>query len=202
MSETRISRGIALVAHSASNALLARQWLVVKRGGGCETVTAGGARLHNRKINQSQKYPLCISIMTSRARMLKAAQFEILTAVEANPQLLDLLEIATSTSRKVIFIKALLEILPTAFDHSDKKNNEELFNVFTAWCGIHSHSNTHFTGISAALQNRKQYFLEMRFKKRQFISDIGLDWTADDKSSSFSKVISACDIVGKSSCLA
>ena len=112
-----------------------------------------------------QKHPLCISIMTSRARMLKAAQFEVLTAVEANPQLLDLLEIATSTSWKVIFIKALLEILPTAFDHSDKKNTEELFNVFTAWCGIHSHSNTCFTGISAALQNRKQYFLEMRFKK-------------------------------------
>ena len=133
--------------------------------------------------------------------MLKAAKSKVLTAVEANPQLLDLLEIATSTSLKVIFIKALLEILPTSFDHSDKKNPEELFNVFTTWFGIYSHSNTCFTGISAALQNRKQYILEMQFKKWQFISDIGLDWTTDDKSSSFSKVISACDIVGNSSCL-
>lgn len=139
--------------------------------------------------------------MASRARKLKFAQSKVFTTVEGNRELLDLLEIATSTSRKVIFINALLEILPTAFDRSDKTNPEELFNVFTAWFGIYGHSNTLFTGISAALQHRQLYFSEMRFKKRQFISDIGLDWTADAKNSSFSKVISVCDIVGKSSCL-
>jgi len=73
--------------------------------------------------------------------------------------------------------------------------------VFTAWFGNYGDSNTLFTGISAALQHRQHYFIKIRFEKRQFIGDIGLDWTADAKNLSFSKVISTCDIVGKSSFL-
>jgi hypothetical protein len=139
--------------------------------------------------------------MSSKGRKLKAAQSTAFTTVENNDKLLDLLEISTSTPRKVIFIKALLEILPTAFDRSDKTDPEELFNVFTSWFGNYVQSNTLFTGISASLRYRQRHFLETRFKKRQFISRIGLDWTADTKSSSFSKVNSACDIIGEASFL-
>jgi len=99
--------------------------------------------------------------MSSKARKLKSAQSKVFTAVESNLKLLDLLEIATSTSRKVIFIETLLEILPTAFDRSDKTKPEELFNIFTAWFGNYGDSNTLFTGISAALQHRQHYFIEI-----------------------------------------
>jgi hypothetical protein len=138
--------------------------------------------------------------MASRARKLKSQQDKVFRTVEDNPKLLDLLEIATSTARKTIFIDALLEILPTAFIHFDK-NPDELFTVFTAWFGNYNHSNTLFNRIHVALQHRQQYFLEMRIKKRQFISDIGLDWTVDVKSSFFDKVNSVCNVVEKASFL-
>ena len=138
--------------------------------------------------------------MTSRARKVKAEQLRALTAVEDNPKLLDLLEIATSSARKTIFINALIDILPTAFARFDK-NPEQRFDIFTAWFGNYDQTNTFYSGIKAALHHRQQYFLETRFKKRQFISDIGLDWTADAKSSFFSKVNSACGVVGESSFL-
>ena len=84
-SKTWISRGITLVAHSVKNALLVRQWLVVMRDG-CETVT--GTTLNSA---QPHKVTPLTMASTGRARMLKAAQSKVLTAVEANPQLLDLL---------------------------------------------------------------------------------------------------------------
>ena len=91
-----------------------------------------------------------------------------------------------------------MEILPTTFDRSDKTTPGDRFNLFTAWFGAYDHSNTLFTGITAALHHRHQYFMEMRFKKQQFIKEIGLDWTVDAKRSFFSKVNSACDVGPKS----
>jgi hypothetical protein len=132
--------------------------------------------------------------MASRARNLKSAQSKVFHAVEGSTTLLDLLEIAHSTAHKTTFIDALFKILPTAFDRFDKKLDEQ-FSLFTAWFGSYANSKTIFPGISAALQHRQHYFLETRFKKRMFISDIGLDWTAKDKSSFFSKVNSASGFV-------
>ena len=137
----------------------------------------------------------------SKPRKLKAAQSKLFNAVDGNPELLDLLETATSTARKTIFIDALLKILPTAFDRSDKENPDELFAVFTTWFGSFDDANSLFSGIHAAIEHRGKYFLETRFKKRQFISSIGLDWTADAKSLFFSKVNSAYGVVGESSFL-
>lgn len=134
--------------------------------------------------------------MASRARKLKSVQDKVFNAVEHNPKLLDLLEIASSTARKSIFIDALLKILPTAFAHFDKKP-EELFSVFTSWFGNYDHYNTLFPAIYAALQHRQHFLWDNRFKKRQFITDIGLDWTADIKSKFFSEVNSLCDVVGE-----
>ena len=138
--------------------------------------------------------------MTSRARKLKAEQLTVLNAEEDNPKLLDLLEIATSSARKTIFINALIDIFPTAFACFDK-TPEQRFDIFTAWFGNYNQINTFYSGIKAALYHRQQYFLETCFMKRQFISDIGLDWTADAKSPFFSKVNSACGVVGESSFL-
>lgn len=139
--------------------------------------------------------------MSSNARKLISQQATVFRAVENSPELLELLEIATTSPRKIIFIESLLEILPTAFDPHAKKC-EDLFIVFNTWFGIYHKSNTtHFAGISAALEHRKKYFLELRHKKRQFIQDIGLDWTAEDKSKYISAVNSLSALVGKSSFL-
>ena len=134
--------------------------------------------------------------MASKARKLKSVQDKVFNAVEDNSKLLDLLEIATSTARKTIFINALLEILPTAFGRFDKKP-DELFSVFTSWFGDYDQSNPLFTGIYAALQHRQHYIWDNRFLKRKFITDIGLDWTANVKSEFFSKVNSLCNVVGE-----
>jgi hypothetical protein len=138
--------------------------------------------------------------MASRPKKLKSEQDKVFNAVEDNHKLLDLLEIASSSARQSIFITALLEILPTAFAHFDKKP-EELFLVFTSWFGGYNHSNTLFPGIYAALQHRKQSIWDNRFKKRQLIKDIGLDWTADMKSDFISKVSLSVILLGKVSFL-
>jgi hypothetical protein len=133
--------------------------------------------------------------MPSKAQKLKTEQSSIIfPTVEANPKLLDLLEIATTSARKTIFINALISILPTAFASFDK-TPEQLFDIFTTWLGNY---NQTFSGINAALHCRQRYILETRFNKRKFISDIGLDWTPDLMSSFFSKVNSACFTIGKS----
>ena len=89
--------------------------------------------------------------------------------------------IATSTTQKAIFIKSLLETLPTAFKTYDKQT-DDLFSLFTTWFGCYPDSDATFTGTSAALQHRQWFILENRFKKQEFISEIGLDWTAEKKS--------------------
>jgi hypothetical protein len=125
--------------------------------------------------------------MASKARKLKAHQAKIFNTVENSTILLDLLETSISSARKTIFIQALIRSLPTAFDRFDKEPHL-YFDIFTTWFGNYQQSTIHFSRINAALQHRQQYFLETRFKKRQFISDIGLDWTPDDKVTFFSKV--------------
>ena len=139
---------------------------------------------------------------TSKARKFKSAVFKVFTALEGNPGLLDLLEVATSTGRMTAFMVALLDFLPgpTVFDRYDKKP-EDLCNLLTAWFRDYSDFTTHFSGINAALQDRQRYVLETRFKKRHFITAIGLDWTADAKSTFFSQVNPICDVVGKFSFL-
>jgi glutathionylspermidine synthase len=133
--------------------------------------------------------------MASRARKLKSKQDKAFNAVEENPNLLDLLEIATSPARQSIFIVALLEILPTAFAQFNQ-NPEGLFTLFTSWFSSYHQSITHFPCIHAALKHREHYIWDNRFKKRQFIKDIGLDWTADIKSDFIAKVNSLFNVVG------
>jgi hypothetical protein len=138
--------------------------------------------------------------MPSKDRRFKSVVRKVFTAVEGNSGLLDLLEIAISTGRKTAFIEALLQTLPTAFDPYNKQP-EELFNLFTTWFGINSDFTTDYSQIYAALQHRQRYLLDNRFQKRHFISAIGLDWTADAKSSFLSKVNPLCDVVRKFSFL-
>lgn len=133
--------------------------------------------------------------MSSRARKLQSQKANVFNAVEGNPKLLDLLEIATSTAQKAHFIDLLLEILPTAFARfKSEKTSDQLFDVFTSWFGEYPNSDNLFSGISAAIEIRRRFFSDVRIKKRHFIGDIGLDWTADDKSSYFSKVNSVYNV--------
>jgi hypothetical protein len=129
--------------------------------------------------------------MASRARKEKSKKDKAFNAVEDNPKLLDLLEIAISTARKSIFIEALKKILPNAF----AQTAGDPFALFTYWFSSYQHSDTLFPGIYAALELRQQYLWDNRFKKQQFINDIGLDWTEDIKSDFFSKVNSLCNVV-------
>ena len=95
--------------------------------------------------------------MSSRARKAQSQatqHFELFMAVEDTPKLLDLLTIATSTTQKAIFIKSLLETLPTAFKTYDKQT-DDLFSLFTTWFGCYPDSDATFTGTSAALQHRQ-----------------------------------------------
>lgn len=128
----------------------------------------------------------------SKLRRIKADMSTIFSTVESNPMLLDLLEIATSDARKIIFIKKLIAILPTAFSSLNECAVLSKFDIFTIQFGSYNQSTTIFSRVAAAIYRRKHYFLETRYKKREFISDIGLDWTPDTKSSFFSKVKYAC----------
>lgn len=129
--------------------------------------------------------------MASRDRRTKSHQSTVFRNVECNPTLLDLLEITTSDAQKTKFIKALLEILPTAFlDKFSGDNYIEVFNIFMAWFGHPGNSKT-FSRISSSIQLRKQYIFDGRFKKRTFLTEIGLDWSEGYKSYFISKVNSA-----------
>lgn len=134
--------------------------------------------------------------MSSKARKLTIQQARVFRTVEDTPTLLNLLGIATSAPQKANFIETLLQNMPDAFLSSDKQP-DDLFALFTAWFGSFNNSNTIFSGISAALKLREQNLLEHRFKKREFMRDIGLDWGEDAKSFYFSNVNSAYDVFGK-----
>lgn len=138
--------------------------------------------------------------MASNPRKIKAQSATVFRAVEGNPDLLDFLEVATTTARKIIFIDSLLTIESTAF-HAQNLKPEELFDLFTTRFGSFGQSKTAFPRISAAIQHRKKYFTELRHHKREFIRDIGLDWTADVKSKFISEVNSLSALVWKSSFL-
>jgi hypothetical protein len=128
-------------------------------------------------------------VSNSKARKLKAAQSRIFATVEDNPSLLDLLEITTSSARKEIFNNALADVLPpTSAFHRFEKDPDELFQLFTTWFAGYPDSETCFSQVHAALDHRQKFFLDNRFMKRQFIRDIHLDWTPDDKSIFFKKV--------------
>ena len=111
--------------------------------------------------------------LSTKERKLFSQQVYVLSTVENNPILLDLLEIATSSAQKTVFIESLLDDLSISSHFSQlDKTPFELFDVFTAWAG--THSNTRFSGVDSALQYRKIFFLDERAQKRQFISEIGL----------------------------
>jgi hypothetical protein len=144
--------------------------------------------------------------LASKARKLRSMLNQVFTAVESSPILLDMLEIATSPARKVIFFDTLvkLEHLPTAFLHLCNKSpaSDDLFNLFTAGFGDFPNSKTIFSRIDAALQHRQQFILETRFNKRLFVIEVGLDWTEEVKTIFFStEVISAYDFILKFSFL-
>lgn len=124
----------------------------------------------------------------SKNRKARAEQSAIFTTVEEDPDLLDLLEIATSPARKVVFISHLRKSLPGAFDRFDGMESAKQFDIFTTWFGNYDQSHNLFRRISGALYQRQQYFLQNRFSKRQFSTSIGLDWTNDEKSAFLGKI--------------
>ena len=112
-------------------------------------------------------------------------------AVEGSPKLLNLLENAISTPQKATFIGSLLDILSSAFDTSGEQYDNHFAN-FTLTFGTFPNSKTRFPGTAAAIQHRKKNIVDNRFKKHKFISDIGFDWTTEDKTKSISKVKYPC----------
>jgi hypothetical protein len=129
---------------------------------------------------------------------LKSQQTTVFRTVDGNPTLLDLLEITISDAQKTKFIKALLEILPTAFlDKFSGDNYIEVFTIFMAWFGHPGNSQT-FSRIASSIQLRKQYKFDERFKKRTFLTEIGLDWSEGYKAYFISKVSSAYNAIRKS----
>ena len=139
--------------------------------------------------------------MASRGRKTISLHAQVFSTVEGNPTLLDLLEITTSDARKTEFIKALLKIMPNAFPKKFSGNNYvQVFQIFLTWFGQPGNSET-FSGINFSIQLRQRYIFDQRFKKQQFITDIGLDWTENTTSHFISKVNSPYDAVRKSSSL-
>ena len=124
-----------------------------------------------------------------KQRKAKSHQSKLFYTVEENPLLLDLLETATSPARQAIFIDKLLKTCSTALNGIDQ-SPADLFHLFTTWFGSYSGSETSFPNIHAAIHYRQTYFLELRFNKRNFIKDIGLDWTPEVKAVFISKVTS------------
>lgn len=126
----------------------------------------------------------------------KAEQSNLFQTVEDSPTLLDLLETATSPARQTIFINTLLETGPTVLtDLKTEKSSADLFQLFTTWFGTYSGSDTRFQRIQAAVQHRKKFFMEKRHHKKEFMFDIGLDWSADIRDDFISRVNSICDLV-------
>lgn len=121
-------------------------------------------------------------------------------AVEGSPRLLELLEKAASTPQKADFIQTLQENLPTAIGTTDKQP-DDLFALFKSQFRDFPNADIDFPATTVALNNRDLSVLERRNKKRQFISDIGLSWTADFKALFFSKVNPAFHLLEKSSFL-
>jgi hypothetical protein len=125
--------------------------------------------------------------MTSKSRKAKAREAKLFSTVEGSPKLLDLLQIATTTPRKATFIQPLLDTLSSAFGSFDKQP-DDLFTHFTTNFGTFHHSDTCFPQTAAALEHRLKNIEDNRFKKREFISDLGLDWDAKKKSKFLSNV--------------
>ena len=137
--------------------------------------------------------------MSSRSNNLNHQQPTVFSAVEESPDLLDLLANATSPAIKKIFIESLLEIFPTAFaPHNNLKAPDDLFLIFTTRFGREAQSMAIYPRVYAALKLRHMFVFQLREEKRDFIRDLGLDWTAAQRSSYFSKVNSACYVTGKS----
>lgn len=124
---------------------------------------------------------------TSNSRKAIAREAKVFSTVEGSHKLLGLLLVATSTPRKATFIQSLMDILPSAFGSSGKLP-DDLFADFTRTFGTFPNSKTRFPQTAAALHHRLEEITDKRFKKREFISDLGLDWNADDKSWAISKV--------------
>ena len=135
--------------------------------------------------------------MPHSSNKLKRQLATLFSAVEGSPELLNLLQNATSSATKIIFTVSLLETLPTAFDPYIKEP-KDLFLLFTAWFGRDDQYKVIYPRVHAALQERLMFFFHLRDDKRDFIRDIGLDWTAADRSRYISKVKSACYVTGKS----
>ena len=135
------------------------------------------------------------STMPHSSNKLKRQLATLFSAVEGSPALLDLLQNATSPAIKIIFINSLLETLPTAFDPYIKEP-KDLFLLFTAWFGRDDQYKVIYPRVHAALQERLMFFFHLRDDKRDFIRDIGLDWTAADRSRYISKVNSAVMLLG------
>jgi hypothetical protein len=126
--------------------------------------------------------------MRSQVARKKAHHFKVFKAIEDGSHLLDLLVIATSPAQQAFFIAALIDTLPDAFS-GYSKDPEGLFCIFTAWFGQYKPESTQkFSHISTALGLREHYFINNRFKKRQFIQAIGLDWTPSTNESFYSAV--------------
>ena len=183
-SETRISRGITLVA---SSVLV----VVKRRKTGQLTKTFCRTRIRlvsHTKIRLNNNFLL--SSMRSQVSKQKAHHFKVFKTIEDDSHLLDLLVIATSPAQQAFFIASVIKSLPSAFSESGhSKEPESLFPIFTAWFGQYKpESNEKFSLIATALRLRRQYFIENRFQKRHFIHTIGLDWDPATNQSFYSTV--------------
>ena len=115
--------------------------------------------------------------MRSNEAKQKALAFSIFETIENSPNLQDLLVIATSDTKKALFINNLLITLPDAFaGHSKSKSHSNLFNIMTGWFGTFNGS-TQFIAMEAAIKQRQDHFIAHRHKKVNFTRTIGLNWS-------------------------
>jgi hypothetical protein len=157
--------------------------------------------MHSHNISLIANFHMPSHRSSNERGKAKAEQSKLFQTVEDNPTLLDLLETATSPARQTIFIESLLKADPTTAltDLQDTKSPVHLFQLFTTWFGSYSGSAAQFQGIQAAVQHRKKYFMEKRHHKKEFMFDIGLDWSPDIRDDFISRVNSICDLVMQTS---
>lgn len=114
--------------------------------------------------------------MPSQAARQKAKATIIFQTIEDSSALQDILTASTTDNQKKFFISQLLITLPNAFSDCTK-TPPELFDILTIWFGKVKDASLRFAAVATALKARKQYFVDHRNMKLDFVHRIGLNWS-------------------------
>jgi hypothetical protein len=115
--------------------------------------------------------------MPSQATRQKAQAAIIFQTIEESSSLQDILTAATTVNQKKFFISQLLIALPNAFSDRTETPPHQLFDILTIWFGKFKDASLSFAAVASALKARKQYFIDNRNLKLDFVHRIGLNWS-------------------------